>query len=37
MPERVMTAIRRLFPALAPSKKDPPQDYLASEGCREAC
>ena len=34
MPERVMTAIRRLFPALAPSKKDPPQDYL---GERRRC
>jgi DNA-binding NarL/FixJ family response regulator len=37
MPERVMTAIRRLFPALAQPKENPPQDFLASEGCPEAC
>jgi DNA-binding NarL/FixJ family response regulator len=37
MPERVMTAIRRLFPSLARPKENPPQDCLASEGCSEAC
>jgi DNA-binding NarL/FixJ family response regulator len=37
MPERVMTAIRRLFPSLAQPKENPPQDFLASEGCPEAC
>ena len=37
MPERVMTAIRRLFPSLVQSSENPPQDFLASEGCSEAC
>jgi DNA-binding NarL/FixJ family response regulator len=37
MPERVMTAIRRLFPSLAQPEENPPQDFLGSEGCPEAC
>jgi DNA-binding NarL/FixJ family response regulator len=37
MPERVMTAIRRLFPELAQPKENPPQDFQTSEGCTEAC
>jgi NarL family two-component system response regulator LiaR len=37
MPERVMTAIHRLFPGLAQPKGNPPQDFVASEGCPEAC
>jgi DNA-binding NarL/FixJ family response regulator len=37
MPERVMTAIGRLFPGLARPKENPTQDYLANDGCTEAC
>jgi DNA-binding NarL/FixJ family response regulator len=37
MPERVLTAIRRLFPGLVQPKRNPPEDCLASEGYPEAC
>jgi DNA-binding NarL/FixJ family response regulator len=37
MPERVLTAIRRLFPGLVQPKRNSPEDCLASEGCPEAC
>jgi DNA-binding NarL/FixJ family response regulator len=37
MPERMMTAIHRLFPALAQPKQSRAQDFPASERCPNAC
>jgi DNA-binding NarL/FixJ family response regulator len=37
MPERVMTAIHRLFPDLRPPANHTPRELLPSEGCPEAC
>jgi DNA-binding NarL/FixJ family response regulator len=37
MPERVMTAIHRLFPALANSPAGPAPDVPAREGCPNPC
>jgi DNA-binding NarL/FixJ family response regulator len=37
MPERVITAIHRLFPRLAEPKHSPAQDCPAGERCPNAC
>jgi DNA-binding NarL/FixJ family response regulator len=37
MPDRVMTAIRRLFPALAHREPGPAPDLPAREGCPNPC
>jgi DNA-binding NarL/FixJ family response regulator len=37
MPERVMSAIHRLFPSLAPPKPGPAPDLSATEGCPNPC
>jgi len=37
MPERVMTAVYRLFPALVPKQTGPAPDLPATEGCPNRC